>query len=282
MKAQHCFCGSRDFEKVFTYRKPPQGEVRFDFSDTEYRREIWRCGSCGHFVSVHDLDMSDLYRGRYMNSTYGKDGLSKAFERINSLDPSRSDNTGRVERVIKFVTEHFGDRLDAGFAPEILDVGSGLCVFLYRLHRLTGWPCTALDPDLWAVEHAEKTANVKAICADFMHADRLGKFDLITFNKVIEHVVDPVAMLARSIRYLHPGAVVYIELPDGEAAVAEGPGREEFFIDHHHVFSVASVRVLAKKAGFVVRALERLREPSTKFTLRAFLAPISAALPEQS
>lgn len=273
MKALVCICGSRVFNQVFEYRQPPEGEVRFDFGAVEYRREIWRCSSCGHFLSVHDLDMSALYRGQYVDSTYGESGLRRAFERINSLDPSRSDNTGRVDRVRQFVTGHFGERIARGFTPEILDVGSGLCVFLYRLHGLTGWPCTALDPDPRAAEHATRAANVKAICADFMHADGLGKFDVIAFNKVIEHVVDPVAMLRRSIACLRPDGIVYLELPDGEAAMSEGFGREEFFIDHRHIFSPRSCAALAQKAGFAVHAVERLREPSSKFTLRCFLAP---------
>ena len=50
-------------------------------------------------------------------------------------------------------------------------------------------------------------------------------------------------------------------------------GREEFFIDHVHVFSTPPVVLLAERAGFRVAEVQRLREPSTKFTLRAFLRP---------
>ena len=54
------------------------------------------------------------------------------------------------------------------------------------------------------------------------------------------------------------------------AAAAEGPGREEFFIEHHHVFSPASLVLMAEKAGLSLTRLERLREPSSKFTLAMF------------
>jgi len=267
-----CICGEQTFERVFAYTEPPEGEVRFDFGAAPYRREIWRCKHCGHFLSVHDLDMSGLYSGQYVNSTYGS-GLKAAFDRVNALPAERSDNTGRVEGVTSFVSRHFATRMASGFVPTVLDIGSGLCVFLYRLHRLTGWPCTALDPDARAVEHAKKEAGVQAVCADFMHADALGKFDVISLNKVVEHVLDPVAMLARCRQHLQPGGLVYVEVPDGEAAMTEGFGREEFFIDHHHVFSARSLRILALKAGFDVAAIESLREPSSKFTLRCFLTP---------
>jgi hypothetical protein len=153
----------------------------------------------------------------------------------------------------------------------VLDVGSGLCVFLHRLKAETGWNCTALDPDPRAAAHARERVGVNAVCGDFMRLNDLGRYDIITFNKVLEHVLDPVAMLARSHEYLARGGFVYVELPDGEAAGADSFGREEFFIDHHHVFSMQSIRTLAVRAGFDVIGTERLREPSSKYTLRAFL-----------
>ena len=67
---------------------------------------------------------------------------------------------------------------------------------------------------------------------------------------------------------------MYVEVPDGEKAIEEGPTREEFFIDHFHVFSRASLEHLASGAGMRPLALERLREPSGKFTLRAILEPV--------
>ena len=78
-------------------------------------------------------------------------------------------------------------------------------------------------------------------------------------------------MLARVHDNLTEQGLVYVEVPDGEAAAADGPGREEFFVEHLHVFSAASLPMAAARAGFAVRALERIREPSTKYTLVAFL-----------
>lgn len=271
-----CLCGKNEFEVTFTYREPPAGEVHFDFgANGTYARRILRCTDCGHFLSVHDMDMSRLYEGAYVSSTYGEDGLRRAFERIIALDPARSDNVGRVERLTAFAREHFGVEGAAG-PRTILDVGSGLCVFLHRIKANTNWLCTALDPDPRAAAHARDCVGVRALCGDFMRPETLGRFDMITFNKVLEHVVDPVAMLAHSHRHLNPDGFVYIELPDGEAACLDGQDREEFFIDHHHVFSRKSIQVLAERAGFSILVFERIREPSTKYTLRGFLADRNA------
>ena len=256
---------------IFTYTSPPFGETEFEFSSSgSYYREVWSCNLCSHFVSVHDMDIGGLYNDDYLSSNYqDQDGIFAAFHRIISLPTSQSDNIGRVQRIIEFSKAHF-----AGFSNKhprsVLDVGSGLGVFPYEIKE-AGWDCTALDPDVRSVNHAREVVGVKAIHGDFMFLQNIGQFDLITFNKVLEHVENPVKMLAKSLSHLGSGGFVYVEVPDGESAVAEGAEREEFFIDHPHIFSFTSLGLLATQAGFMVQAIERIREPSGKYTLRAFL-----------
>jgi 2-polyprenyl-3-methyl-5-hydroxy-6-metoxy-1,4-benzoquinol methylase len=245
--------------------------VHFRFnSGSTYLREIQRCERCGHFISVHNMDEGALYSEDYVTSTYGTGGIRKAFERITALDPAKSDNVGRVRRVVEFAKNHLLAPVKENRAPTVLDVGSGLCVFLHRM-KAAGWDGTALDPDERAIRHAREVVGVRGIQGDFLKATDLGRYDFVTFNKVLEHVKDPVAMLARSTRFLRVGGVVYLEVPDGEMAVLDGPGREEFFIDHHHIFSAASLALMVLRAGFRLCLLERLQEPSTKYTLRAFV-----------
>jgi 2-polyprenyl-3-methyl-5-hydroxy-6-metoxy-1,4-benzoquinol methylase len=265
-----CLCGARDYAVAATFDSPPAGEVRFDFGGGRYHRELVRCRACGHVRSVHDIDMARLYDGAYVDSTYGEDGIRRTFEKILALDPSKSDNVGRVARVSAFGAARFAGRART---PSVLDVGSGLCVFLHRLKNVAGWDCTALDPDPRAARHAERVAGVTAVCADFMRDKLDGTYDAITFNKVLEHVLDPVAMLAAAKPLLERDGFVYIELPDADAAGRDSYSREEFFIDHHHAFTLESMRLLGEQAGFATLEAEALREPSGKYTLRAFLAP---------
>jgi len=262
-----CPCGAGGLDEVFVYTAPPPGEVRFPSASAGYRRVVLRCRVCGHYVSRHEMDLSQLYSGEYVDATYGPDGMRRAFDRITSLPPQHSDNEGRALAVAAFAASRLPQ---AGQPPRLLDVGSGLCVFPWRMRR-EGWRCTALDPDERAAHHAREVAGVAALRADFQNDPVDGRFEVISFNKVLEHVPHPAAMLARALPLLAPGGFVYIELPDGEAAQAHGPGREEFFIDHHHVFSLASLALLAAKAGFAALRVERLREPSGKFTLRGYL-----------
>jgi len=217
------------------------------------------------------MDLTGMYQNDYVSSTYAdSSGILAAFERIISLDPVKSDNAGRVKRILEFAAAHLKAPTAEKRAPKVLDVGSGLGVFLQRMKE-AGWDCTALDNDPRLCRHANDYVGVKAVCGDFMTLGNLGKFDAVTFNKVLEHIENPVAMLAKSKANLHRGGFIYVEVPDGEGAALEGPEREEFFIEHHHVFSMASLAMLASRAGFSVLVMERLQEPSTKYTLRAFL-----------
>lgn len=258
-----CPCDGRDLQLAWRYDAPPEGETRFPLSGAGYSRDVLRCATCGHYASRTDVDLSDLYGADYVDTTYS-DGLRATFDRIVALPPERSDNHGRVERVVAA----------AGERRSILDVGSGLCVFLHAMKQ-HGFQATALDPDPRAAAHARDVIGVRAVCADYLTAGDIGRFDLVTFNKVLEHVEDPVEMLARAHDNLEPAGLVYVEVPDGEAAAREGREREEFFIEHLHVFSPASLALLAARAGFSPLRVDRIREPSTKYTLAAFLAPVA-------
>jgi SAM-dependent methyltransferase len=266
-----CPCEGAHCRTRFEYREPPPGEVRFDLGNPDaYRRELRECGACGHFFSAHEIAMDRLYTGGYVDANYGTKGIGEQFARINALDPARSDNVGRVERVHAYASKRL-DEAGVPAAPRtVLDIGSGLCVFLHRMKQ-RGWDCTALDPDPRTAGHARDTVGINAYCGDFFAAGDLGRFHLVTFNKVLEHVTDPVAMLAKSRRHLLEGGLVYIELPDGPAAARVGGDREEFFIDHWHAFSPVSIAMLAERSGFDLLLSERLVEPSGKYTLRAFL-----------
>lgn len=266
MKAPlHCPCEAGFFRPVFSYDAPPEGETRFFSAAGDYRREVRRCDVCAHYVSVHELELDALYAEEYVAATYGE-RLRETFDRIVALPPERSDNHWRVRRVVEFAVGRLRDRPN----PSVLDIGSGLCVFLHGM-KPHGWRGVALDPDGRAVAHARDVVGVEAVQGDYLAAEGLGRFDVVAFNKVLEHVEDPVEMLARSAGNLAEGGFVYVEVPDGEAARDEGAGREEFFIEHLHVFSPASLALLAERAGLSPLRIERLREPSTKFTLTGFL-----------
>lgn len=264
-----CPCKGRYLETTFSYDAAPQGETSFDLHGSPYRRNYVACKVCGHWFGRHDLDLNGLYSHNYVDAVYGgPDGLRQKFETIMALPPEKSDNRQRVERVCAFARER---GIDESKGPRLLDVGAGLGVFPAAM-KPRGWHVTALEPDARTLAHLRTVAGVETLDLPLLEAATTGlaPFDIITFNKVLEHVQDPVELLmAAKALLLHDG-IVYMELPD-VAAACEGPGREEFFIEHHHVFSPASAGMLAVRSGFRPSLIERVKEPSGKFTIRCYL-----------
>jgi SAM-dependent methyltransferase len=267
-----CPCGGSTLERAFEYDRAPRGETQFDFGGQPYRRRYDRCRICEHWFAAHALDLSTLYSSDYVAATYGgAEGMRRRFDKIMTLPADQSDNRQRVARILRFAAEH--QVCVAGRAPRALDVGAGLGVFPAALSQ-AGWQVVALEPDVRTVAHLREVVGVSAEATDLLEVEpaKLGTFELITFNKVLEHVEDPVALLLKAAQLVSSTGFVYVELPD-VAAASDGPEREEFFIEHHHVFSPASLVLLAERAGLAASAVERVREPSGKYTLRGFLLP---------
>jgi len=57
-----------------------------------------------------------------------------------------------------------------------------------------GWECSAIDPDPPAVAHMRGHVGVNAVQGDFIDFSTLDKYEIITFNKVLEHVADPASI----------------------------------------------------------------------------------------
>lgn len=268
-----CQCNGRFLVPAFTYDRPPAGETTFDLKGQAYRRRYDRCTMCDHWFARHDLDLSDFYERDYVEATYGGlAGMRQKFETIMSLPTEKSDNRQRVERVRGFAGSH---GIDESKGPRLLDVGAGLGVFPAAM-QAKGWNATALETDPRTLAHLRAVVGVDSLNLPLFKLESAGiaPFALITFNKVLEHVPAPVELLMAAKALLLQHGFIYVEVPD-VAAATEGPGREEFFIEHLHVFSPASLSMLSAKAGYRLMRMERLREPSGKFTLNAFLTAFS-------
>lgn len=261
-----CFlCGAQAQELLAVFNKPPVGENAFGFD--KYYRELYRCPNCGLISNHHDHDLSEIYDGDYRYAAYNGDKLFEKFKKIMSLPYSKSDNKGRVDRIIRYFSDE-----KPKFEKTVCDVGSGMGVFPAEM-AYKGWDVTAVDPDPQNVHHLNSLGKINVYVGYFPHVLIPQKFNLVTFNKVLEHIEPIVEALMGAKTILAPQGLVYVELPDGEYALREGLNRQEFFLEHFYAFSMPSLSILAKKAGFTVDFAKRIRDPSGKYTLYAFLSP---------
>lgn len=265
------WCERSELVDLAEFHRPLAGEKSFGIALDQFQRTVWRCLTCGHYGNRHrhDAELTAAYGGDYHADAHGA-SMALRFAHLMAMPASQSDNRQRVADLLDDL-RRLG-RTDQG---RLLDVGSGTAVFGAVMHA-AGWRVTALDPDPAAARHAREVAGIDAIVGDLASVS-FGKnsmFDLVTFNKVLEHL--PPALALKSLQIvrdiLTPNGLVYLELPDGEMAARLSIERQEFFLEHYGAFSPASTIFMGRRADLTLLMLRRLVEPSGKLTLRAIFA----------
>lgn len=267
-----CFlCGGTQYDILQEVDTKPIGETDYGISPDKYYRQICQCNHCRvYFNRREDLLPDDFYAGQY-NAAIQAGSIAKRFARIIQFPFAKSDNKHRVLRIVNFLYRNDHAPLEM----DVLDVGSGTSVFLYEMKKF-GFTTHCIDPDPVAVQHAREAAGVyDGHSASFDQFQTEDRYDLITFNKVLEHVEQPAAALRRAAELLKPNGWIYLELPDGER-VPPGTAmidRSEFYIDHHTIFNRESFVFLVASADLQVHEIQQITDPSGKYTIFGFLKP---------
>tara|TARA_Y100001958_G_C21247329_1_gene578505 strand:+ start:6131 stop:6958 length:828 start_codon:yes stop_codon:yes gene_type:complete len=247
-------------KRKFVYKKKPKIETNFGIKKNLYFREYYECIFCGHLYSKHKLDISKIYSGKYIEATYGSlEAVKKKFNFIINLKKSASDNKKRAIRVEKFIKSKSKKK-----KLSLLDVGAGLGVFAHEM-KLKGFKTYGFETDTNLKNHLKNYVKINL----FDKKNKIKKFDLISINKVLEHVSDPRMFLLKYKKYLNKDSYFYIEVPDTKAKI-NGKGSEEFAIEHHHVFTTLSLKNFLKSVGLSLIIIKSIKEPSGKFTIYCF------------
>ena len=260
------FCKSNKV-LIKQFNRPPKGETNFGF--LPYSRSLWQCTGCQHITNKHNFNIdTTFYKKTYQRTTYKEKARSR-FTELMSLPREQSDNRQRVNFI-----DNFWNDTQKNKEKSCLDVGSGLGVFPAVLKELN-WDCVAIEPDPEACEIIREKIGIEVLSGELVECQKIGEFNLICFNKVLEHTQNPKEMLLQSTLHLKSGGLLYIELPDGETALKEsGPDREEFFVEHFDAYSRKSLELLMNSVRFKILTVDQVYEPSGKFTLRAFAIPL--------
>jgi SAM-dependent methyltransferase len=180
-------------------------------------------------LAQHFFTVDQMYAKQYFELVYGSEiGLAKKFHFITNLPLKKSDNKNRANRIEAFFNYK---------KLNVLDIGSGSGVFLFEMKK-KGWDVTGFERDSRYADFCKKNLNIK------IHTKGLSslnsKFDLITLNKVLEHIERPLNLLSNIKKKLNKNGHVYIEVPDILAS-RKGKNRQEFGLEHYHVFSIQSL-----------------------------------------
>jgi len=254
-------CNSNKFRLIFDFKRKPKVEKKYNIVG-KYYRSFYECNLCGHICALHKFKTNNIYTKEYLDLTYeNTEGISRRFKQIINLPIKKSDNKNRAIRVQNFLKNK---------KANLLDVGSGTGVFLHEMKK-KGHKVYGLDLDQrYSNFLAEK--KIKVFVKELKKIKIKKKFDIITFNKVLEHVKNPVEQLKSSKKFLKKNGLIYIEVPD-VMAKNKGKFSGEFCLDHLQIFSINSLDQMVRNAGFNTIKIKRIIEPSKKYTIFGFFKP---------
>jgi SAM-dependent methyltransferase len=264
-------CGGPLGAAELVHTEPDRFERAASVSAVGYCRAWRRCLACAALIDVQRPE-DELALERLTASYYEVDlgtGIEAKFDKVMALLPHRSDNAGRVERVADACRQ-----LSPGGRPEhlVVDVGAGTGVFLARFLPSMGdnWKGIAIEPDPLAAAHLRKLDQFDVIPAMFGADLELPPADLITFNKVIEHIASPKPVLECAATCLKRGGLVYVEVPDALTARYCPPQDNILGALHKHLYEPETLATLLRCAGYAVLKVARIVDPSGKLTVYAF------------
>jgi SAM-dependent methyltransferase len=147
------------------------------------------------------------------------------------------------------------ERLLGGRSGRLFDVGTGDCRHFDELREVLDIECAGveLQPDVAAAGRARGYDVVVGTLEEMDLTGHEGRYDLVSMNHVLEHVIDPAEVADRARRLLRPGGHLLGQLPTNSSWEARAFGRRwggYHFPRHLQMFSRAGLERLLAKAGF--------------------------------
>jgi ubiquinone/menaquinone biosynthesis C-methylase UbiE len=158
----------------------------------------------------------------------------------------------------------FRRRLDfaLGDGPRVgkaLDVGAAAGFCMQVLHEM-GFDVYGVEPSREIASHAEERFGLRAVHVGTLDtfSAPAGSFDLITMWDVVEHVVDPAALLRRARELISPRGAFVLETQNIDSVFARLLGRRWHHYKHaEHIyhFTPRTISALLRSCGFQVETL---------------------------
>jgi SAM-dependent methyltransferase len=130
-----------------------------------------------------------------------------------------NENHGTVARLLVQIRARsrarFYGRLIGSGRGRLFDVGTGDCRHFDELRRFLDLECAGIEiqPEVAAKGRARGYDVLEGTLETADLGPHLGKYDVVSMNHVLEHVVEPRTMLERSFDLLRPGGSVIGQLP---------------------------------------------------------------------
>ncbi|MGA7329827.1 MAG: class I SAM-dependent methyltransferase [Rhodomicrobium sp.] len=241
---------------------------------------IRNCGGCGfvYIDSAPDYEMlveemdwdttwaaEDKHRKTTYKLTYGLDNLTRWRLRLGKPKPS------------SFIRRHVsgGRVLDLGCGAGSSDLAEFFEPYGIEISR-----SLARKADGFFKKHGGYAIN--APCIEGLQQFPAGFFDACVARSYLEHETDPLGVLKEVFRALKPGGVLAVKVPNYATVNRLVMGRKWCgfrYPDHLNYFTPASLRGIAKMAGFSTNFRWRDRLPTDDNMWAVLRKP--AAIPQE-
>ena len=211
-----------------------------------------------YFTHVPDVSAKKQrnLKSRLKNST-----LAYAFDYPERIPEGWVRVFGKMLSKSHFIQERLGRSimwLNGRWRGRLLDIGCGNGRFLAQMRKL-GWSCVGFEPDPVAAEVARKRHRLEVYHGLLRETGlQKGAFDIITMSHVIEHLPDPSRTLKICHQLLKENGLVVIATPNISSLghrIFQSAWRGIEPPRHLFLFSVASLRNLARSAGFEIKKI---------------------------
>jgi SAM-dependent methyltransferase len=273
-------CAGQDTNELLHIEQPDRFELSIGVELQGYARRWVECLQCGAATNVlpeeSALRLAALRAAYYEVDFMGSD-IGEKYLRVMTMPAGQSDNAGRVARVTDFVRRWSG----APTRPRVMDIGAGTGVFLSRLVDQTAgaWQYLGVEPDPRAAAHLRQLEKFAVVEAMYLGQPELRGFNLVTLNKVLEHIEQPLPFLLQVVQSLVPDeGLLYVEVPDKLTTRLRSPQDNILGALHCHLYDPTSLGYLLRRAGLELLCVNRIAEPSGKLSVYAFAAPAESVV----
>jgi SAM-dependent methyltransferase len=146
----------------------------------------------------------------------------------------------------------------------LLDFGCGSGTFLSRMHG-EGWNVTGVDASLSAVNGVRRQLGLRAVMGSLPNSELDGeRFDLITMWQSLEHVHQPLQVLAAAYRMLMPRGRLVVAVPNIDSLPFRWFGHAWYGLDlprHLCHFAPWTLQLLLERVGFRSGKIRHIRRP---------------------
>ncbi len=231
-------CGTDNYDVIY--------QPTYELSNPDNIRETFR--SSGDEILIDQLVRCRRCGLQYLNprlkSNLIIDGYSAGTDETFVSQVEARERT--FEKQIQFIERIVPNK------GRILDVGTAGGAFP-GIAKKHGWNVDACEPNRWLVQWGNNRYGINIQAGTIFDMNLTDtSFDVVTLWDVLEHTVDPSAILRECRRVLKPNGVLIVNYPAIDSFIAKSMGRKWVFLlsIHLYYFTAETIRKMLESVGF--------------------------------